>query len=71
MDFIVIITDISLRKIEPEKGMRLTDGNIIAEKEIYLGKGDSLENWHEITEAEYERIEEERKKENELHPDNR
>lgn len=57
--------------LKPEEGMRLTNGIDIAEKDVWLGVGDSLENWYEITEAEYERIEEERKKENELLPDNR
>lgn len=36
-------------------GMVLTNGEAYG-KEIFLGKHDSPENWHEITNAEYEEI---------------
>ena len=36
-------------------GMVLTNGEAFG-KEIYLGVNDSAENWHEITDAEYEKI---------------
>lgn len=58
------------RIIKASKGMVFTNGEVFA-KEIELAVSDSPDNWYEITEAEYERIEEERKKENELLPDNR
>ena len=56
----MIITDISLKKIEPSKGMRLTNSIDIAENEIYLANGDSPENWYEITVEEAEKIQAER-----------
>ena len=36
-------------------GMILTNGETYG-REIYLGNGDSPDNWHEISEAEYEKI---------------
>ena len=51
----MIITDITLRKLVPSEGMRLTNGEVLAEGEVFLGKGDSADNWHEITEEEYQR----------------
>lgn len=44
---------IELRKMTASEGMVLTNGEAYG-KEIYLGKNDSAENWHEITDAEYE-----------------
>lgn len=44
-----------LRKITASYGMVLTDGETFG-KEIYLGVNDSADNWHEITDAEYEKI---------------
>lgn len=38
-----------------EEGMVLTNGEAYG-KEVYLGKNDVPENWHEITDAEYEEI---------------
>ena len=46
------ITRIKLRASE---GIVLTNGEAYG-KEIYLGIYDSPENWHEITDAEYEAI---------------
>ena len=51
----MIETIIELRKITASKGMVLTNGDAYS-KEIYLGKNDKAENWHEITDAEYEAI---------------
>ena len=48
-------TTIELRKIVADEGYVLTNGEAYG-KEIYLGKNDSAENWHEITEAEYNEI---------------
>ena len=36
-------------------GMVLTNGNTFGHT-VYLGIGDSINNWHEITEAEAERL---------------
>ena len=50
----MIITDITLKKLVPSEGMHLTNGEVLAEGEVYLGKGDSADNWYEITEEEYQ-----------------
>lgn len=49
------LSTIELRKLEASNGMVLTNGEVYG-KEIYLGKNDSPDNWHEITDAEYEEI---------------
>jgi hypothetical protein len=49
------ITTIELKKLTASVGMTLTNGEAYG-KEIYLGKGDSPDNWYEITDAEYEEI---------------
>ena len=46
-------TTIELIKLTASEGMVLTNGEAYG-KEIYLGCNDKPENWHEITEAEYE-----------------
>lgn len=51
----MIETTIELRKLTAAEGMILTNGEAYG-KEIYLGKNDSPDNWHEITDAEYEKI---------------
>ena len=48
-------TTIEIIKLVPSEGMVLTNGNVYS-KEVYLGCNDKPENWHEITEAEYEAI---------------
>ena len=42
-------TENGIKKLVPENGMFLTDGETIAEGEVWLGKLDSESNWHEIT----------------------
>ena len=49
------ISTIELKKLTASEGMTLTNGEAFG-KEIYLGKNDSADNWHEITDAEAERI---------------
>ena len=46
-------TRIELIKITATEGKVLTNGEAYS-KEIYLGINDSIDNWQEITEAEYE-----------------
>lgn len=49
------IETIELRKMVASEGKVLTNGEAYG-KEVYLGKNDSADNWHEITEAEYKII---------------
>ena len=50
-------TENGIKKLIPENGMFLTDGETIAEGEVWLGKLDSESNWHEITLEEKDAIE--------------
>ena len=50
-------TEKGIKKLVPENGMFLTDGKTIAEGEVWLGKLDSPDNWHEITPEEKAPIE--------------
>jgi hypothetical protein len=52
----MIVTDISLRKLSPSEGMKLTNGTDYPDGDIYLGINDSPDNWYEITNEEYEAI---------------
>lgn len=45
------ITENGIKKLIPENGMFLTDGETIADSEVWLGKLDNPSNWHEITES--------------------
>lgn len=55
----MIETTIEIKKLTASDGMTLTNGEAFG-KEIYLGINDSADNWHEITDAEAERIQAER-----------
>ena len=48
-------TTIELTKLTASDGMMLTNGETYS-KEVYLGIHDSADNWHEITEEEYEKV---------------
>lgn len=48
-------TSITMTKLEASDGMMLTNDESYG-KIVYLGENDSAENWHEITDAEYESI---------------
>ena len=48
---------IELRKLTATEGMVLTNGDTYS-KEVYLGCNDSPDNWYEITEEEYNEIQE-------------
>ena len=56
-------TENGIKKLVPEDGMFLTDGETIAEGEVWLGKLDSESNWHEITPEEKAAIEKQREEE--------
>ena len=47
-------------KLTASKDMVLTNGETYG-TEVYLGTGDSVDNWHEITVEEYEQIQIENK----------
>lgn len=49
---------IEIEKLTAAEGMTLTNGEAFG-KEVYLGKNDSAENWHEITDAEAEELQKE------------
>jgi hypothetical protein len=51
----MITTTIEIRKLTPADGMTLTNGETFS-KEVFLGKEDSPDNWHEITDAEAEEL---------------
>lgn len=53
----ITTTENGIKKIAPENGMFLTNGKIIAENEIWLGKLDSESNWREITPEEKAELE--------------
>ena len=53
----LITTEKGIKKLVPEDGMFLTNNETIAENEVWLGKLDSPENWHEITPEEKAAIE--------------
>ena len=58
-------TIIKLTKIIASNGMVLTNGETYS-KEVYLGINDSPDNWHEITEEEYNKIIEEQELQREV-----
>lgn len=57
--------NVELRILTASDGMVLTDGNNFSSVggEVYLGKNDSPNNWHEITEEEYNTVKAERETE--------
>ena len=59
----LITTEKGIKKLIPENGMFLTNGETIAENEVWLGKLDSPENWREITPEEKAAIEKQREEE--------
>ena len=59
----LITTEKGIKKLVPENGMFLTNGETIAEGEVWLGKLDSESNWREITPEEKAAIEKQREEE--------
>ena len=45
----LITTENGIKKLVPEDGMFLTNNEVIAECEVWLGKLDNESNWREIT----------------------
>ena len=56
-------TENGIKKLIPENGMFLTDGETIAEGEVWLGKLDIESNWREITLEEKAAIEKQQEEE--------
>lgn len=52
------MTFIDEKTIQADFGMVLTNGDTFGSI-VYLGKNDSVDNWHEITEEEAERLQSE------------
>ena len=50
------ITDNGITVLSPAEGMRLTDGETVADGEVYLGANAAPDAWREVTEAEAEEI---------------
>ena len=59
----LITTENGIKKLVPEDGMFLTNNEVIAECEVWLGKLDIESNWHEITPEEKDVIEKQQKME--------
>lgn len=53
----LITTEKGIKKLVPENGMFLTNNEIIAEGEVWLGKIDSESNWREIAPEEKAELE--------------
>ena len=45
------ITDNGITVLSPAEGMRLTDGETVADGEVYLGANAAPDAWREVTEA--------------------
>ena len=52
------ITDNGIAVLIPADGMRLTNGETVAEREVYLGTNAVPESWREVTEVEADAIRE-------------
>lgn len=50
------ITENGITVLIPSDGMRLTDGETVAEGDVYLGSNAAPGTWREVTEAEAEAI---------------
>ena len=50
------ITENGIKVLIPDEGMRLTDGKIVADGEVYLGANASPDTWREVTEEEADAI---------------
>lgn len=49
-------TENGITVLSPAEGMRLTDGETVAEGDVYLGGNASPDTWREVTIAEAEAI---------------
>lgn len=53
--YCMIITNVEIKYIQAEEGKVLTNGEVYvpSNRKVALGVNDSPDNWHEITEEEY------------------
>lgn len=63
----MIKTTIEIIKLTPSNGMVLTNGKAYAPNYVHIGELDNVDNWWEITKEEYDRIQEEKQRELEMH----
>ena len=50
------ITNNGITVLSPAEGMRLTDGETVADGEVYLGANAAPDAWREVTEEEADEI---------------
>ena len=50
------ITDNGITVLSPADGMRLTDGETVADGDVYLGANAAPDAWREVSEAEAENM---------------
>ena len=50
------ITENGITVLSPAEGMRLTDGETVADGEVYLGANAATDAWREVSEAEADAI---------------
>ena len=50
------ITNNGITVLSPAEGMRLTDGETVADGEVYLGANAATDAWREVSEAEADEI---------------
>ena len=55
-DMTTRITDNGITVLSPAEGMRLTNGETVAEGDVYLATNASSSAWYEVTEAEAENM---------------
>ena len=62
------IKTIEIREMKADKGMVLTNGEAYSSVggSVYLGINDSIENWHEISNEEYEEVQKKNEEERKL-----
>lgn len=56
------ITENGITVLSPADGMRLTDGETVAEGKVYLGANATPDAWREVTEEEADEIRAENKR---------
>ena len=55
-DMTTRLTENGITVLSPSEGMRLTDGETVADGEVYLGANAAPDAWREVSEAEADAI---------------